>query len=115
MDLFVDKDDRVVSERRKFERMPSSGTARLDWLDSSSRHHSTAVRVRNITTEGMMLEMPYSVEPQLARITGLEWQCIGWLRYCEPENSKFIAGFQFAQKPYEREASDSDHTHGSRE
>ena len=106
MDLFVDKDDRVVSERRRLERMPSSGSARLDWMDSSLRHHSIAVRVRNITTEGMMLEIPSSVEPQLARITGLEWQCIGWVRYCEPENGKFIAGFQFAQKPYEREDGD---------
>jgi len=105
MDLFVDKNDRVISERRKVERMPSSGTARLEWMDSSTRHH-TAVQVRNISTEGMMLEIPCAVEPQLARITGREWQCIGWVRYCEPDKGKFIAGFQFAQRPYEREDGD---------
>ena len=63
----------------------------------------------------MMIELPYAVAPQLARITGLEWQCIGWLRYCEPEDAKFVAGFQFAHRPYERDAGDSGDTHGFRD
>lgn len=108
MELFITRDDRVVSERRRAERIPSSGTAVLEWLDASSRHRTITAHVRNISTEGMMLELPQAVEPQLARVSGMEWQCIGWVRYCNHEDGKFVAGFQFAQKPYQRDSNDRD-------
>jgi len=100
--FFMTRDDRIVSDRRRTQRLPTSGTASLEWVEGASSPRLTHIQVKNVSDEGMTVECPEHIEPQLVRITGEEWQCIGWLRHCHREQGRFQAGIQFAQKPYQK-------------
>ena len=95
-------ENRIISERRRSRRLPTSGTAVLEWNDRSGPR-KTLVLVKTMSTEGMTIELPDSVKaPRMARLIGKTWQCLGWLRYCERRGGKFVAGLEFTQNPRER-------------
>ncbi|GEM_PF-1801455 len=92
-EAFVSTDSDVIPDRRRSERTPTGGWATLD-----CGPHCVTVRVTNLSDEGATIELAGPVEaPQMARLTGEVWQCLGWLRYCKPEGEKYVAGFQFTR------------------
>ena len=87
-------------DRRRTQRLPAAGTGLLEWNDATGPR-GTTVRVTNVSADGVTIELPEAVKaPQMGRLTGNTWQCLGWLRYCNEQRGGFMAGFEFVQDPY---------------
>src|SRR5581483_3815902 len=92
-----------LTERRRLDRLPASGSGTLEWIDPSRRRRTATVTVKDITADGVRLEADQPLETwNGARLIGETWECLGSIRYCRPENGRFVAGMQLTRLPIRR-------------
>ncbi|MBI3694024.1 MAG: PilZ domain-containing protein [Acidobacteria bacterium] len=93
---------RLAFERRREQREPAGGRGVLRWTGPSGSQ-TVEAQVRDISSDGMQLELPSPVEvDQTVRLVGENFECIGLVRYCRPDGVRFVAGIQFTRAPYEK-------------
>ena len=89
----------VFRERRRYDREPSAGEGTLSWTDPAGAHHEEQVRVRNLSEEGIQLEVPRAVVvPSMVRLSGVSEQRFGSTCYCEPASDKYLVGLHLARQ-----------------
>ncbi len=80
--------------------MPTTGGGVLHWKGGS-----IAVAVHNVSPGGLQLQAPQAVAvPEVVRLTGETWECLGWTRYCTRQGSKFVVGVEMVGQPYHKES-----------
>ena len=89
----------VFRERRPHDREPSAGEGMLSWTDPAGAHHEEQVRVRNLSEEGIQLEVPRAVAvPSMVRLCGVSEERSGSTCYCEPVGDKYLVGLHLARQ-----------------
>ena len=84
---------RVLRERRREDRSPTTGFAALRWSGARGETLSADVRIRNISSEGVQVESGLSVpQGEVARLIGAAVECAGAVRYCVPWKDRFLVG-----------------------
>ena len=91
---------RVRRERRRFDREPSGGAGTLYWAESTNRGISAPVVIRNVTSEGLQLEIPVAVPVStVVRLSGSVLECQGIIRYCRQAEGHYLIGIEFLGQP----------------
>src|SRR5437867_1953387 len=81
----------LPGEYRERKRHPASLTTILHWTAPSPG--TSRVKIRNVSLEGLRVEMPMAVEvPQLVRLSGEDSEYTGWILYCKEDGPKFVGG-----------------------
>ena len=89
----------VFGERRRNDREPLTGGGTLSWADPTGVHSEEQVRVRNLSDEGIQLEVPSAVPvPVMVRLSGVSEQCFGSTCYCEPAGDKYLVGLHLVRR-----------------
>ena len=86
-------------ERRREPRSPTTGRARLNWIDRTAQR-STSVEVRNVNQDGLQVELTEDVEletGQLVHLLGEAYECRGRICYREERGSVTVVGIEFAR------------------
>ena len=87
---------KVPVERRRQERQPVNETGTLEW----GRGQVSAVLVKNISEDGVQLEVPGQIPKSLVvRLTFGPWLFLGQVRYCQRSADKYLVGMQLVGKP----------------
>ncbi len=82
--------------------MPTTGGGVLHW-----RGASIPVTVRNVSDGGVQLQVPQAINvPEVIRLTGETWECLGSTRYCTRQGSKFVVGVEIVGEPYQKDSCD---------
>jgi hypothetical protein len=94
-------------DRRREDRYPVVGQGTLKWNDGRL-HHTSAVQVCNVTPEGVRVRLDRELHSgQMVRLSGETWECIGAVRYCEPEGGHYWAlGLEILGSAYPKDAAD---------
>src|SRR5713226_8121000 len=88
------------AELRREPRAPTTGAGWLHW-----KGRSVEVIVRNVSDSGAQLQVSESLNvPEMVRLAGDTWECLGWTRYCTKQGSKFVVGIEIVGQPYLRES-----------
>ena len=96
----------VREERRRADRVPAAGRGRLQWVERSGPREA-AVRVSNVTEDGIQIELEQSLEfHQIVRLAGEAWECLGRVRYCRNEGARFTAGIKLTMPAYPKNSLD---------
>ncbi len=83
----------VFRERRRNDREPLTGEGTLSWAGPTGTHNEEQVRVRNLSDEGMQLEVARAVPvPSMVRLSGVTEECFGSTCYCERDGDKYLVG-----------------------
>ena len=83
----------VFRERRRYDREPLTGEGTLSWAGPTGTHNEEQVRVRNLSDEGMQLEVARAVPVRsMVRLSGVTEECFGSTCYCEPDADKYLVG-----------------------
>ncbi len=87
---------KVPVERRRQDRQPVNETGTLEW----GRGHSSPVFVRNVSEDGIQLEVPDQIRKFLVvRLTFGPWLCLGLVSYCKRDAEKYLLGLHLLGKP----------------
>src|SRR5262249_7406474 len=63
------------------------------------------VTVRNVSDGGLQLQAPEPVAvPEMIRVTGETWECLGWTRYCTRQGSRFVVGVELVGQAYQKDS-----------
>ena len=91
------------ARRRREERQPTTGSGELCWRDRTGRHRATLATVLNINGGGMQVKISEALAfPQMVRLAGEDWECLGWTRYCVETVDGFVVGIELIRQPYLR-------------
>ena len=83
----------VFRERRRNDREPLTGEGTLSWAGPTGTHNEEQVRVRNLSDEGMQLEVARAVPVlSMVRLSGATEECFGSTCYCERDGDKYLVG-----------------------
>ena len=83
----------VFRERRRNDREPLTGEGTLSWAGPTGTHNEEQVRVRNLSDEGIQLEVPRAVPVRsMVRLSGATEECFGSTCYCERDGDKYLVG-----------------------
>ena len=83
----------VFRERRRYDREPLTGEGTLSWAGPTGTHNEEQVRVRNLSDEGIQLEVARAVPVRsMVRLSGATEECYGSTCYCERDGDKYLVG-----------------------
>ncbi len=89
----------VFRERRRNDREPLAGEGTLSWAGPTGAHNEEQVRVRNLSEEGIQLEVPREVPvSSMVRLSGVTEECFGSTCYCEPDGDKYLVGLHLVRQ-----------------
>jgi len=90
----------VRGERRRVDRYPVTGEARLTWGFLSADTYSTDVRAVNVSPVGASLDSPTPVPADVrARLFGEQLDCMGVVRHCTQRGERYLIGLHFSAQP----------------
>ena len=99
----------VPQERRRGERLSASGAGYLTWTESSGRQRTTVVKAKNISDEGMQVEVPRDVgisqlqQDELVKVWGSTYECVGRLRFRQPSGPSCVLGIEFVRPAHRKD------------
>ncbi len=89
----------VFRERRRHDREPLTGEGTLSWAGPTGTHNEEQVGVRNLSDEGIQLEVPRAVPvPSMVRLSGVTEECFGSTCYCERDGDKYMVGLHLVRQ-----------------
>ena len=93
----------VNQERRRVERFPVSGKAKLSWGYIVAEGYECEAVVLNVSQIGALVETEQKI-PIDARVQleGDALECMGYVRHTTPRDGRFLIGLQFAAEPMTR-------------
>ena len=91
-------------DRKDLRRHPryaiGSGALQVSWLDTSGRMRTTKTRTLNVSEDGIALELPAAVMPEMTMIRfesdRFKVKGKGVVRYCQRIGKKFVVGVSFS-------------------
>ena len=87
-------------ELRKHRRYAvGAGIVQVSWLDKSGRRKFTSTRALNISENGIALQLPEAIPPQLVRFNFNRYKLsgLGTLEYCRQSGAKYVVGLGFTE------------------
>jgi hypothetical protein len=90
----------IDRERRRVDRFPARGPARLECTSEGDRFQAT-VEVIDISDAGARVESPIDVPiGAFARLVGSAFECVGRINNSSPVGGGFRIGIQFVGEPF---------------
>ena len=101
----------LQQEPRRFNRQSIGGTATLSWMDRPAARVSVLVMVRDMTADGLQLEVAMAVPvSSVVRLSAQELECHAVTRYCRRAEGRYVIGIEFLRSPYDKTApADKEH------